>query len=159
MAKKSFYLLVTALIGASLFFILDRTLVFLYLYLVATGSLGPGPAYYQFLAADYFTLALALIGGAWYGIWLGMYWFEKVYNEKSHGGLAHHIRSNYFTWGKPKSLPGKMSAVKQRLEKDLWALEDLAKNTAQESGWPEPKVRRVVRKRAPKKLNKTSNDS
>ena len=152
MAKKSLYVFLTALLGMLLFYILHRVVVFLFLYLLAIGYLGTGPDYYRFLAWDYTTLVLALMGGAWYGVWLGLYWFEKVYVEKSHGGLAHHIASKYLTRENPKSLPSKMSAVKKRLESDLWALEDLAKNTETESGWPEPKVRRVVRKRAPKKL-------
>jgi len=151
MAKKSFYIFLTTLLGVLLFLILHRVIVFLYLYLVAVGYIGGGD-YYQFLAIDYFTLSLALLGGAWYGIWLGMYWFDKVYTQKSHGGLANHLASSYFYWGKPKSLPAKMSAVKQRLEKDLWELESLAKTTSVESQWPEPKVRKEVRKRAPKKL-------
>ncbi len=109
-------------------------------------------SYLQFLVVDYFTLVLVLLFGAWYGIWLGMYWFEKVYVEKSHGGFVHHVSNNYFS-RTPKNLENRISAVKQKIEKDLWQLEDLTDASLKAvAATPAPIKRRVVRKTAPKKL-------
>jgi len=151
MGKKSLYIFLTALLGVLLFLILHRLVIFFYLYLLAGGFITTPMSYLQFLALDYLTLFITLLFGAWYGIWLGMYWFEKVYVEKSHGGFFHHVSNNYF-YRAPKNLESKLSAVKKKIEDDLWQLEDLAKVSLKAVANPEPIKRKVVRKRAPKKL-------
>lgn len=153
MFKKSFYIFLTALLGLLLFFILHRIAVFFYLYLLAGGYMTTDMTFYQFLVLDYATLFVAMGLGVWYGIWLGMYWFRKVYEEGTHGGFVHHLNVTYFGGSKPKAaaLERKIEAVKESLEDDLWKLEDLAKETAQMAEEPKPIKRRVVRKRAPRK--------
>lgn len=153
--KKSLYIFLSCLLGVFLFFSLHRIAVFFYLYSVINGSLATTFVYWRFLLFDYFTLAITLMAGAWYGIWLGGYWFSKIYEEGSHGGLTHHLVTTYWPHKQPKSLTSKISSVREHLEKDLWQLEDLAKKSEaiSVSVNPSPKVRRVVRKRAPKKLN------
>ncbi len=154
MAKKSLYLFLSSMLGVFLFFILHRTAIFTYLYLVDSGYLVDTFVYWRFLAIDYFTLAFALMGGAWYGIWLGLYWYSRIYEEGSHGGLADHLVRHYWPHRSPKSIGIKLASVKENLEKDLWQLESLAKDTVTSvEVSPAPKIRRVVRKRAPKKLN------
>lgn len=156
MAKKALYLFLTALLGMMLFFILHRLAVFAYLYALAMGYLNPEVNYLQILIWDYFTLALALLAGGWYGVWLGLSWFQRIYEDKTHGGLADHIIKRYWPQTGNKVFQTRVEAVKQRLEKDLWQLEDLAKVKLTAQNQAEPKVRRVVRKRAPKKLNRVS---
>ncbi len=151
MAKKSLYIFLTSLLGVLLFLILHRLAVFFYLYLLAGGYLTTSLNYLEFLALDYFTLAITLLCGLWYGIWIGMYWFEKVYVEKSHGGLVHHL-SQHFGRGTPKNLETKISTVRQKIENDLWQLEDLTSTTLKAVANPAPIKRRIVRKVAPKKL-------
>lgn len=151
-AKKSLYIFLTSLLGVLLFLILHRLVIFFYFYLLAGGYMTASMSYLQFLVVDYFTLVLVLLFGAWYGIWLGMYWFEKVYVEKSHGGFVHHVSNNYFS-RTPKNLENRISAVKQKIEKDLWQLEDLTDASLKAvAATPAPIKRRVVRKTAPKKL-------
>jgi len=149
-AKKSFYLFLTSLLGVFLFLTLHRAVFFIYLYMLGQGLVSAGTDYYTFLVIEYFTLIICLMLGAWYGVWLGLYWFEKVYEEKSRGGFAHHLSTKYFL-PKPKALESKMAEVKQRLEANLYQLEDLAQSAAEVK--PKAIKRRVVRKRAPKKLN------
>ncbi len=156
MAKKALYLFLTALLGMLLFFILHRLAVFAYLYALAMGYISPEINYLQLLVWDYFTLSLVLLGGGWYGVWLGLYWYQRIYEDKTHGGLADHIIRRYWPNAGSKVFETKVAAVKQRLEKDLWQLEDLAKVNLAAQNQPEPKVRRVIRKRAPKKLNRVS---
>lgn len=152
MIKKSFYIFLTSLLGVLLFLILHRIFVFIYLFLVANYFLLTDFNYLQFLAWDYFTLVIVLMLGAWYGVWLGLYWYKLVYEDASHGGLVSHISKRIFT-KKPKNLTSKMLAVKEKLEKDLWELEDLTQVSQTPSVYVEPVKRKVVRKRAPKKLN------
>lgn len=145
----------TALLGTLLFLIAHRVVYFVYIYMLDSGITTTGISYVQFLAIEYFTLTITMMLGAWYGIWLGLFWYEKVYEEKSHKGLVHHIATNYFPSPKPKILESRMSQVKERLEDNLWQLEDLAKDAAvsQVATEPKPIKRRVVRKKAPKKLS------
>jgi hypothetical protein len=150
MAKKSFYIFLSSLLGVLLFLILHRIIVFVYLYLVAAQVFSGNINYYQFLAWDYFSLVITLMMGAWYGVWLGLYWFQRVYEEGSHGGIVAHISEKIF-FPRPKTLGGKMYAIKDRLEKDLWELENLTNVTEAEVKIIEPIKRKVVRKKAPKK--------
>ena len=153
MAKKSLYLFLTGLLGVMLFLVLHRAVVFFYLYMLAGGYITTSWDYSMFLAADYFSLVLVLMLGAWYGIWLGLYWYEKVYEQQTHRGMIHHLAVKYFPGPQPKNAAGNLEALKQRLENDFLQLENLSLTTAA-SPSPTPQVRRLTRKKAPKKLNK-----
>ncbi len=149
--KKSLYLFLCSLLGVFLFLILHRIGVVVYLYLLSQGIGVASFRYWDFLVLDYMSLLVALLLGAWYGIWLGLYWYEKVYEEKSHGGFADHIARHIWPMRSPKALETKVAQVKERLEEDLWQLEELAERVVVEN--PKPKVRKVVRKRLSKKLS------
>lgn len=152
-AKKSLYVFLSSLLGVFLFFILHRAILFLYLYLVGDGYFVYTFVYWRLLAIDYITLVLTLMGGAWYGVWLGLYWYGKIYEEGSHGGFADHLVRSYWSGQNPKTLGAKIATVKEHIEKDLWDLESLAKSTTKSViVSPEPKVRKIIRKQAPKKL-------
>jgi hypothetical protein len=155
MLKKSLYLFLTSLLGVLLFLIIHRAAFFIYIYMLGIGVVTTGMTYEQFLAIEYFSLTICLMLGAWYGIWLGLYWFEKVYEEKSHRGFVHHLSTKYFFGSKPEVLESRMARVKEHLEENLWQLEDLAKGAAssQLEVRPRPIKRRAVRKKAPKKLS------
>lgn len=155
MARKSLYLFLTALLGTLLFLIAHRIVFFIYIYMLGADVLTTGMSYYQFLAIEYFSLIITIMLGAWYGIWLGLFWYEKVYEQKSHKGFVHHLSAKYFLGKKPEVLESRMAQVKEHLEENLWQLEDLAKSAAVSRAVVEPKPikRRVVRKHAPKKLN------
>lgn len=153
MAKKSFYLFLSALLGILLFLVFDRIVVFLYLYLLEVGIVNTGLAYIQLAAVDYFVLTIVLMFGCWYGVWLGLCWFKAVYEEGSHNGFIDHVARNYFPSRNHKNLESKMSAIRQRLETDLWQLEDLADESLLEvKTSPAPIKRRMVRKATPKKI-------
>jgi hypothetical protein len=85
-----------------------------------------------------------------------MYWFRKVYEEGTHGGFVHHLNTTYFGSSEPKAVVRKIEVVKEKLEEDLWQLEDLAKETLQMAEAPKPIKRKVVRKRAPRKTKAVS---
>ena len=155
MAKKSLYLFLTALLGTLLFLIVHQIVFFVYIYMLGTGVVAAGISYNQFLAVEYFSLTIVMMLGAWYGIWLGLYWYKKVYEEKSHWGFVHHLSTKYFPRREPRALESRMAQVREHLEENLWQLEDLAKTAEVFKPVVEPKPikRRVVRKKAPKKIN------
>lgn len=149
--KKSLYIFLASLLGIMLFLVIHKIVAFIYYMLLSVdfGTFGFDLDFVQILALDYFTLILALMVGAWYGIWVGMYWYERVYEEGSHKGVVHHISTRY--WPQPKAEPAlshKIAHVRQKLEEDLVKLETLTENAA-----PSPVTvkRRVVRKRVVKK--------
>lgn len=134
-----------------MFFILHRIATFIYLYLLASGILNARMSYLDFLVLDFFSLTIILVMGLWYGIWLGMYWFERVYVEKSHGGFVRHISGKIFP-RKIENMENKISHIKERLEQDMWQLEDLVEKKLEVGVKTVPVKRKVVRKTPPKKL-------
>jgi len=156
-AKKSLYVFLSSMLGILLFLVIHRIIVFLYLVLAGVRfTPGSEGTYLVFLAFDYFTLIIILMLGAWYGIWLGMYWYEKVYEEESHKGVVDYIVNNY--WPRRKTtlnLKSKIAATQQKLETDLWELEGLTENLTRVKVKPRSIKKRIVRKTAPKRLKKT----
>lgn len=127
--KKSVYIFLCSLLGVMLFLILHRLVIFAYLMAVLYGAPGyaAGISYMEFLAVDYATLLLALLCGSWYGIWLGSYWYEMVYEKGQWRGAMFHIRQKLFLRKTADySLKEKIEVVKQRLEDDLSQAEELA---------------------------------
>ena len=110
-----------------------------------------GLDYGQFLGLDYFSLTIALMIGAWYGIWLGLDWFERVYEEQSHGGLVHHLATRVFAGGGDKKLEAQLAMAKARLKRDAAAMENLAETAIEHSREPVRKAK-TARKRAGKKF-------
>lgn len=99
---KALYLFLTSWLGIILLLMLHRALFVIYDLL---GLFFPEIRFFhadRFLlqSIDFFTLLLALFFGGWYGIWLGLHWFDIVYeregsraNKVLHGFLPHHLRS------------------------------------------------------------------
>lgn len=115
-AKKSFYVFLSSLLGMMLFILLQRSL-FLLAYLFGVRVLSP-----EFAHIDYVTFVVATFGGLWYGIWVGMYWYQLVYEEGRVGGLL----SSWF--GRSHKNAARLLADSG----DAWSLEDLVKAKADE---------------------------
>lgn len=152
MAKKSLYIFLTAILGMLMFLALDRMVIFFYLFLLASGLVHSSLTFLQFLAIDYSALAVVMLLGAWYGVWLGLYWYRIIYEEESHGGVVSHISANYF----PPQRSDTVSDLKRRLasnwsnlERDMAA--DAPVSMPRPALKPEPFKRRTV-KRAKAKL-------
>jgi len=151
--KKSLYIYLSSLMGVLLFLTLHRVVFF---FLSILGAYGIEPLQSDvssllFMGIEYFTLILAMMLGAWYGIWVGLYWFEKVYVEGNHPGVVGHLAD--CCWPAPKNryrLEAKLESAEKKLEADMWELESLAKAIPVTIASPEPIKRRVVRKKAPK---------
>lgn len=80
-ARKSFYLLACGFLGVMLFFLIALSLDLILAAWYVNGYLT------AFSAADInqlniFSLLFAPVFGAWYGVWLGLHWYEWVYGSE-----------------------------------------------------------------------------
>lgn len=139
-AKKTMYLFLSFLLGIFLFFILHRLVIFfiLWFHLSSGGDFVLNGGYRNFLVWDYGTLLLSIIIGSWYGLWVGGYWYERVYEAGFHGGALGHLAVSLNRFSHRQSnLRNKVEKISQELKEESWQLEDLAKI--------------VTKKRSPKK--------
>lgn len=146
--KKSLYIFLSSLLGVLLFLTLHRIIAFFFLALqiVDYRDFNFGLSYMEFAALDYVTLVLALMLGAWYGVWLGNYWYGLVYEAGSHKGMLNHLAQRWRAKASGNyNLEEKIASVKQKLEKDLGNLEKLAGELPVS---PQPIKRKMARKSA-----------
>ena len=131
--KKSVYLFLSLLLGVFLFLIIHRLIIFsIMMFYLSHNPVGIYTVgYRQFLLLEYSTLVLAVMAGSWYGLWVGGYWYEKVYEVGLHGGALGHlvVGINRFT-KKQSSLRTKVEQISKELKEEAWQLEDLAKMVA-----------------------------
>ncbi len=153
-APKSLYVFLCALLGVLLFLILHRVLVFVLLLLQIQNypAFGWDMPEVQFLAIDYATLTITLMIGAWYGIWLGSFWYQQVYEDGGHKGLLYHLISSYWP-GRRKTyrLAEKIQQISQSLAEEASDVGRLAREIPENLTHPRPIKRRLVRKSLPKK--------
>ena len=156
--RKSLYIFLTALLGVLMFMLLERLAAFFYWYLLAGSYITTGQSYLQIAMLDYIILVLAMMFGAWYGVWLGLFWYRKIYEEESHPGLVGHLAAHYFP--RPGfAAPKGVAELKKRLAADLSQLETVAAVHLETIPGPTPIKRKIVRKKAPKKLKTARVDS
>lgn len=149
--KKSLYIFLCSLLGLLTFLILHRLLVFFYLLLASNNpEIFYGRwNYLEMVATDFFTLMVVMMLGAWYGIALGLKWYEAVYERGYTSGLIDHIVKTY--WPSHKGdydLPQKVQNVVRELKDDVLELEHLAKTIKPVMKEMTPIKRRIVRKKA-----------
>lgn len=111
-AKKSFYVFLCGLLGMMLFILLQRSL-FLLAYLLGWNVLSD-----SFQQVDYTSFVAAMFLGLWYGIWVGLYWYQVVYEDRSVNGMFRGL------WNK---LGGNSMDRAIREPSETWDLEDLMK--------------------------------
>lgn len=149
--KKSLYIFLCSQLGVLIFLILHRLLVFFYLLLA---SISPEifygrMNYLETVATDFFTLIVVIMLGLWYGIALGLRWYEAVYELGHAGGFVDHLIRRYWPSHKRDyNLPQKVQSVARELKDDVLELEHLAKTIKPVIRETTPIKRRIVRKRA-----------
>lgn len=149
--KKSLYIFLTALLGSLLFLVLHRLGVFAYMIVIYYNyqKFGFGMSMLDIMALDYLTLIIALLLGAWYGIWLGLGWFEAVYEGGGHAGFLGHVLRHYFPIQQPVyGLKNKVVVVSSKLEKDLLELQEIAAKMQKNSRPVVKTTRRIVRRKS-----------
>jgi hypothetical protein len=151
--RKSFYLFLSSLLGALLFLIIHRIIIFIILIFKILGSGFDQQGYLIFLSLDYLTLMFFLMAGGWYGIWLGMYWYKVVYEENTFNGIFAHLKKGFAQkFSEPENVVVKINLAKQEFEMGMAELEGAAKEIH-----ITPKVivpKRAVRKKNPKRAGK-----
>jgi signal transduction histidine kinase len=95
-ASKAFYILLCAILGALLFIVIQRAAALIYYLLLNTNyqAYSLGLDYFQLSWVNFLTVLGALFFGFWYGIWLGLHWYNIVY-EQGHGGLFHGFKGHW----------------------------------------------------------------
>jgi hypothetical protein len=124
--RKALYVFLSCLLGTLLFLLLHRVVAFFYILALESSysTFSFGLSYIELLALEYFTLLLSLLLGGWYGIWLGIYWYEAVYEHKHFGGLVDHIVCSW--WPNSKSvgtLRNEVNAAAKKFEQNLSEVE------------------------------------
>lgn len=157
--KKSFYVFLSSLLGSLLFLTLHRLLVFGLLILISSNpqKFYNRVSFLEIASMDFFTLILVLMLGAWYGIWLGLKWYEAVYERGEHGGFVDQAIANY--WPAPKSeynLQTKVQSLAEELKDDVLKLEHLATTIKPVIKKAEPIKRRAVRRKSDSKRSAIS---
>ncbi len=92
-SRKSLYVFLCSLLGVMLFMMLQKSaLLLLTLLLNAQGEQASliGSDIQVF---DTVTYVLALFFGGWYGVWLGLHWYDIVY-ENGQGGIMRNMFSH-----------------------------------------------------------------
>ena len=144
--KKSLYVFLCSIMGALLFLILHQILAFGYLMLLYANyqTFSFGLSFIALMALDYLTLIIVIMLGAWYGIWLGIYWFGMVYETNGNGFIEHMVK-NYWPSGRRQissGLRSKIAAVESKLEGDFMELENLSEQSPKA-----PAKKRIVRRK------------
>jgi hypothetical protein len=148
--KRSVYIFLCSLLGVMLFLVIHRIIMLWYLLMVDYGvfSWNESDSYIKFLAVDYITLALVMLAGSWYGIWVGNYWYDQVYEFGFWKGSFRHVKNKYFSNKyNREELKHRVEIVRQALEEDLSSAESLVSEIPREILKPEPVKRRIIRRK------------
>jgi hypothetical protein len=156
-ANRSLYLFLCALMGSLLFMIVHRTIMLIY-YIVLNDhfdALSFGLTFWQLNYLDFITMVAAMLGGVWYGIWLGQYWYAIVYEHGYFGGVVHHMlhEAGSARQKSIRQLRTHISTLEKEVAQEVFEIEDLAEAIEENPLVVEvPAKKRTVRKRVVKKV-------
>lgn len=150
--KKSIYIFLCSMLGVMLFLILHRLVMFSFVVFAIYAGYSRtlfGSAYLSFLAFDYVTLVLAMLAGSWYGIWLGTYWYEQVYELGNWRGAIYHLRGKMLPVREDARLQERIQEVQEILREDIREAEELSaelQSSEPELGMPvlTPEIQPIV---------------
>jgi hypothetical protein len=93
---KAFYVMLCAILGVMLFVVIQRAFSLIYYLLLNTNfkTYSFGLDYYQLSWINFLSMLAAVFFGLWYGVWLGLHWYDMVYEEGS-GGVWQHIKQHW----------------------------------------------------------------
>lgn len=170
---KALYIFLASLLGIILFGVFHRALVVIY-YLMQDGyyfNLKIQMSQADLQALDFFTMLVALFLGGWYGVWLGLHWYELVYEGEHRAGLFHGFIPHHFRKGeRARRAAAKSSSTEKAVHVPVVERPSFEKITDMKSSLPwdlddldgdDVKVvrktvrKKVVRKAAPKRVRKT----
>ncbi len=139
-SKKALYLFLCAVLGIIMFSFIQQSFWIIYVDLAAAGYL---PQLNALNPLPLVTLLAAFLLGMWYGIWLGLYWYEIVYER---GGArwfyAFSGRGKKTAPASAERLPWEKPGTSSRADSSRWRLDDLLNDTSKLVPEPEPEVDR-----------------
>lgn len=149
--SKATYIFLCAMLGALLFLLLQRIFIFLcFIVLIFSRSLSEAVLVWLGLELiNYLTVLFAIIGGAWYGVWLGISWYETVYERDGHESVFKKFGQFISQKRALNNVPAqtkKMSELTKRVEDEMWQLE-LAKSQVKTASNTIPVKRKISRKK------------
>jgi hypothetical protein len=156
-AGKAMYVALCSFLGVLLFVVLQRSLALIYYYALNSnfGAFSLGLSSYDLQVVDYLTLIAAVLLGLWYGVWLGLHWYDMVYVGKP---SAAGFKTDRVADPLPKAAfkPVKVSSSTSMLSKKSlsedsspapWEMEDLMREeVVAPARAKEVKVKKVARK-------------
>ncbi len=130
--KKSLYVFLCMLLGALMFAVLHQAVTLIYYMLLNLNfgafSLNLNAAQVQ--TVQIYTFGFAVLLGGWYGTWLGLHWYDIVY-EKEHGGIFYGFRGKLFRQHEPKPITAAPAVIRPAPKKTTRSLMDMQPS----SGW------------------------
>ena len=122
--RKFFYLIICAILGVVLFLLLQQVLIQGFIILMNANLLSFEVSADSLNLIDSIGTVIALGGGAWYGVWLGSYWYSIVYANDASAGFIYHLRQKF--------VGDDLGAVSKNdngdtFKQTTWQLEDLMK--------------------------------
>ncbi len=119
--RKSFYIFLSMVLGVLLFLMLQRA-AFLVAFLI-----GADVSSLSAEALGVVTTAIAVVFGAWYGIWLGLVWYAAIYEERTTRSMFGWIRQSV--------------SSKRGSSEDSWEIDDLVAMENTSAGKTPPRLR------------------
>ncbi len=156
--KKSLYVFLTAVLGILLFVTIQRSVSLIVVILLnvdyARYSFGTSPL--QIHGFNIASMMLALFFGGWYGTWVGLHWYNVVYEHGGTGWL-HGLSGGLFHGSTPatqkstkpivkiaKPKPTDMDAIDQ--SSSGWEFDDLLARQSTATGTTAKRTVRTVKK-------------
>lgn len=140
--RKFIYLAMCSLLGVLLFVFLEQLLVQLLTFGAESGYVLLTLTQESANLLSSLGTIVALCAGAWYGVWLGSHWHEKVYGEGATGGFISHLTSSA-----PRETSSNNNS--KTFKDTFWQMDDLV-------DMPEEPQKKVVVKRVRAQTPKTS---
>lgn len=139
-AGKAFYILLCAILGLLLFIVIQRAAALIYYLMLNTNyqSYSLGLSYTQLSWLNFLTLLAAVFFGLWYGIWLGLHWYEMVYESGGGHGLFHAFKGHWLhNEGITKTVkaPQQFSASPKPAVRESLKLTDITPQRRNEDNW------------------------
>jgi hypothetical protein len=124
--KRILYISLTIVLGILLFVVIQQSFALLYYILIsfdyARYGFGFSPITFRFVYLGT-TIASVFVGGL-YGVWLGRYWFNLVYQQRAGRGFMPPLRNSSFPAQRVTPKVKVQSSARKEIS-EAWDLDDL----------------------------------
>lgn len=128
--KRAFYVFLSGLMGVLLFLVMQRSIwllwVIFFSHSPAMTSLQIVDDSQGYVLLDSITLVLAVVFGGWYGVWLGLHWYDVAYVEKTYKGLITRFVGFVSVKSPKKTKVSMKSSPVQNEYAAFWNIQDVS---------------------------------